>query len=229
LWHHAGRDVSRNQVRWRQSDAGLLSSANRHRLSSYSGIRSIMHPSFRLPVRLWLTLCASFALAACGTSKPPVYQNEEFSNTNTYSHTYAYAPSETCEAARRALLSQGYVITQSKPESINGRKNFQPRGDVHAEIEFHIVCAADGRDGKSSIAFVNALQEHYALKKVNNSASVGVGALGSLSLPFSASEDSLVKVASQTILEPNFYDRFFVLLDRYLTAPDMPEVPEASQ
>lgn len=188
-----------------------------------------MHRLLRPIARLCLPAAAALALAACSADKPPVYQNEEFDNTNTYSHTYDYTPAETCEAARRALLSQGYVITQSKPESINGRKNFQPRGDVHAEIEFHVVCAADGRNGKNSIAFVNALQEHYALKKVNNSASVGVGAFGSLSLPFSASEDSLVKVASQTILEPNFYDRFFALLDRYLTAPDMPDVPESDK
>jgi hypothetical protein len=188
-----------------------------------------MQQASRPFARTALPLAAALFLAACSADKPPVYQNEEFDNTNTYSHNYDYAPAETCEAARRALLSQGYVITQSKPEAINGRKNFQPRGDVHAEIEFHVVCAADGRTGKSSIAFANALQEHYALKKTNQSASVGVGALGSLSLPFSSSEDSLVKVASQTILEPKFYDRFFVLLDRYLTAPDMPEVPESDK
>ena len=186
-------------------------------------------PIARRFANLALPLAAALLLSACGTDKPAVYQNEEFDNTNTYSHSYDFSPAETCEAARRALLSQGYVITQSKPEAINGRKNFQPKGDVHAEIEFHVVCAADGREGKSSIAFVNALQEHYALKKTNNSASVGVGAFGSLSLPFSSSEDSLVKVASQTILAPNFYDRFFALLDRYLTAPDMPEVPESDK
>lgn len=187
-----------------------------------------MHRLFRPLARLWL-LAATLALCACSVDKPAVYQNEQFGSTDTYSHTYATTPAETCEAARRALLSQGYVITQSKPEAINGRKNFQPKGDVHAEIEFHVVCAADGRNGRSSIAFANALQEHYALKKTNNSASVGVGAFGSLSLPFSSSEDSLVKVASQTILESNFYDRFFALLDRFLNAPDMPEQPESAQ
>lgn len=187
-----------------------------------------MHASLRPLARLCLVSLVAM-LGACGTSKPPVYQNEAFGDTNTYSHVFTSSPTETCEAARRALMSQGYVITQSKPESINGRKNFQPQGDVHAEIEFHVVCAADGRDGKSSLAFVNALQDHYALKKINNSASLGMGALGSISLPFAASDDSLVKVASQTILEPNFYDRFFTLLERFLTAPDMPQVAEPGQ
>lgn len=169
------------------------------------------------PIRL-LCIAPIALLAACSTSRQAVYQNEAFGDTSTYSHSYPASPTETCEAARRALLSQGYVITSSRAEAVNGRKNFQPKGDVHAEIEFHVVCASDGSDGRSSIAFVNALQDHYALKKTNSAASVGVPALGSVSLPFSASDDSLVKVASQTILESKFYDRFFNLVERYLPA-----------
>ncbi len=163
-------------------------------------------------------LCAITAalLSACATSRQGVFQDEAFGVTTTYSRTFAASPVQTCEAARRSLMSQGYVITSARPEAINARKNFQPNGDVHAEIEFHVTCASDGTDGKSSIAFVNALQDHYALKKTNSAASLGLPALGSVSLPFSASDDSLVKVASQTILESKFYDRFFGLVERYL-------------
>ena len=165
-----------------------------------------------------LALLASMLLSACATSRQSVFQNEAFGESTTYSRQFAATALETCEAARRSLLSQGYVITMFKPDAINGRKNFQPNGDVHAEIEFHVTCASSGTDGKGSIAFVNALQDHYALKKTNSAASLGVPALGSVSLPFSASDDSLVKVASQTILEPKFYDRFFGLVERYLLA-----------
>ena len=42
-----------------------------------------------------------------------------------------------------------------------------------------------------------------------------MGVLGSLSLPVSASNDAMVKVASETITDPKFYDRFFALIDRY--------------
>lgn len=163
-----------------------------------------------------LALFASVLLGGCASSRQGVFQNEAFGETTTYSRTFPATAIETCEAARRSLLSQGYVITMFKPDAINGRKNFQPNGDVHAEIEFHVTCASDGADGKNSIAFVNALQDHYALKKTNSAASLGVPALGSVSLPFSASDDSLVKVASQTILESKFYDRFFSLVERYL-------------
>ena len=174
-------------------------------------------------------LCALAAvlLSACSTPRQGVFQTEAFGETSTYSRSFAATPVETCEAARRSLLSQGYVITTAKPEAINGRKNFQPNGDVHAEIEFHVTCASSGAEGKSSIAFVNALQDHYALKKTNSAASLGVPALGSLSLPFSASDDSLVKVASQTILESKFYDRFFGLVERYLPSVETTAVDTA--
>ena len=167
------------------------------------------------PIAL-LALLATVLLSACATTRQGVFQTEAFGETSTYSRQFASSAVETCEAARRSLLSQGYVITLFKPDAINGRKNFQPNGDVHAEIEFHVTCASDGPEGKGSIAFANALQDHYALKKTNSAASVGFPALGTVSLPFSASDDSLVKVASQTILEPKFYDCFFGLVERYL-------------
>jgi len=143
---------------------------------------------------------------------------EAFGSTTTHSRNFATAPAFTCEAARRALLSQGFVITTADAEHVKGRKNFQPQPETHVEIEFSATCAPDGRGGKKSIAFVNALQDRYALKKSSNSASVGVGPIGSLSLPFSSSDDAMVKVASETITSAPFYDRFFVLLQRYLAA-----------
>jgi hypothetical protein len=46
-----------------------------------------------------------------------------------------------------------------------------------------------------------------------------VSAIGSVSLPLSSNDDSLVKVASETIPAGEFYDRFFQLVDRYLEVP----------
>jgi hypothetical protein len=187
-----------------------------------------MHQLHR-PLTPLCTIAAALLLTACATSRQGVYQSEAFGETNTYSHVYASTAGETCEAARRALMSQGYVITLAKPEAINGRKNFQPNGDVHAEIEFHVVCAPEGANGKSSIAFANALQDHYALKKTNSAASLGLPALGSVSLPFTGSDDSLVKVASQTILESKFYDRFFALVERFMPSVEAAEGPARAE
>ena len=86
-----------------------------------------------------------------------------------------------------------------------------------------MVCAPESANGKVSLGFVTALQDSYTLKKSNNSASVGVGALGSVSLPFSSSNDALVKVGSETITSDAFYDRFFDLVKRYLNAAELEE------
>ncbi|MEQ1685415.1 MAG: DUF2242 domain-containing protein [Burkholderiaceae bacterium] len=169
-------------------------------------------------IRLWpvATLISVVFMSGCSTSSRIKIEPEAFGSTTTHARNYASPPARTCEAARRALLSQGFVITAASAAQVDGRKNFQPEHDLHVVLEFHVVCAADGKGGKKSIAFVNALQDRYALKKSNNSASLGVGAIGSLSLPFSSSDDSLVRVASETVTAASFYDRYFVLLQRFL-------------
>lgn len=80
--------------------------------------------------------------------------------------------------------------------------------------------------------FANALQDRYALKKVNNSASLGVGVLGSVSMPIGSTDDSMVKVASETVSAPKFYERYFSLVDVFLPqevkkAAHIPETPKA--
>ena len=170
-----------------------------------------------------LALLFTLVLAGCGITSPKqvTYDPEEFDSTTTHTRSFPATQAQTCEAARRALLSQGYLVTAANADLVAGRKSFQPASEVHVEVELRVVCARDG-GGASTIAFASALQDRYSLKKLNNSASVGVGALGSLSLPFSSSDDALVKVASETLTDERFYDRFFALLDRFL-------VPEAVQ
>jgi hypothetical protein len=174
----------------------------------------------------------SALVAGCGLNspKPVSYEPEAFGSTTTHMRRFPASDSQTCEAARRALLSQGYMITAAAPDSVAGHKSFQPAPEVHVEVEFRIVCArdADGKDGaRSTMAFASALQDRYAIKKVNNSASVGVGVLGSVSLPYSSSDDALVKVASETLTDDRLYDRFFVLLDRFLPEAAAGIPPEA--
>lgn len=169
---------------------------------------------------------AALLLAACGSSGPrPVkhYDPEAFDSTTTHTRTYGVEQGRTCEAARRALLSQGYLVTTATAEQVTARKNFQPEGEVHLEVEFRVVCANEQGGAHGSIAFATAVQERYELKKVNSSASVGVGAIGSVSLPFNASNDAMVKVASQTLTDEGFYERFFALIERFLGSPYPPE------
>jgi hypothetical protein len=177
---------------------------------------------------LVLGLLSALVLAGCGsTSRRVNYEPEAFGSTTTHTRDYEATEAQTCEAARRALLSQGYMITAANADLVTGRKSFQPAAEVHVEVEFRVVCAREstrsGKASKSTVAFATALQDRYGIKKVNNSASLGVGAIGSLSLPFSSSDDAMVKVASETLTDERFYDRFFTLLDRFLEGPEAEE------
>lgn len=158
---------------------------------------------------------ALLAAAGCSAKKTAVYEHENFDDAGTFSRAYPVTDSASCEAARRALLSQGYIITSSDPKMISGHKSFQQTGETHMEISFNVVCAADGTENSSTM-FANALQDRYALKKTNNSASVGVGVLGSVSMPIGSTDDSMVKVASETVASDKFYDRFFILVENFL-------------
>lgn len=160
-------------------------------------------------------------LLACGGAprSVTVYQNERFEPSETFSRLFDASVEATCEAARRALLGQGYLLTAVRPDSLSATKNFQPEGDVHVQIVFNVVCAPEPSPaGSVTTAYVSAVQDRYVLKKSPNSASVGVAALGSLSIPLTASDDSLVRVASETIPAGQFYDRFFALMLRNLVA-----------
>lgn len=161
-------------------------------------------------------LLAVAGLAACSaTSSQKVMVQEDFTSTDIHAHSFAGSDQATCEAARRALLSQGYVIHEANASLVRGSKNFQPGSDVHMQIEFHIVCAADSKGSNSTTAFVNAVRDRYSLRKSSTSASLGLPALGSLSVPFGMSDESLVKVGSETIANKLFYERFFALVERY--------------
>ncbi len=163
-------------------------------------------------------------LAGCvGLSgSPPAlldYQPEDF-NANTHSHVFAATPQRTCEAARRALLSQGYVLEEKKDGNVQqvvGRKFFQPDANYHAQLEFRVVCAAlQDKDGQpQTVAFASGLQEQYGLRRVKDSASLGVG-VASLSVPLEGGHDSMVKISSRTVTRAHLYQQFFSLISRYL-------------
>ncbi|PBJ22298.1 hypothetical protein BSF44_32070 [Pseudomonas sp. ACN8] len=184
-----------------------------------------------LPMRV-VGLAAVFATAAgCSSNKAAIYEHENFDDSGTFSRNYPVTDTQSCEAARRALLSQGYIITSNDPKLVSGHKSFQQTGENHMEISFSVVCADDGSEGHHATVFANALQDRYALKKTNNSASLGVGVLGSVSMPIGSSDDSMVKVASETVSSAKFYERFFALVELFLPpeakkAAHIPEKPK---
>ncbi|SAL52592.1 DUF2242 domain-containing protein [Caballeronia humi] len=160
------------------------------------------------------------ALAACASkdaTQAPSYQQELFSTgPSPYARNFDAPASEACEAARRALLSQGFMTTLAQPDTVDANKNFQPSSEKHVVVSFHVVCTPGENATNTSIAYVNAVQDGYALKKSDTSASVGLSVLGSLSLPIRSNSDAMVKISSETVPAGKFYERFFTLMSHYL-------------
>lgn len=175
-------------------------------------------PALRLG--LWLVPL----LAGCASTPATQYgPQERFSSVATYARLFDASPAQTCEAARRALLSQGYLIQAASTEQVEGRKNFQPDAESHLQIFIRVVCVPDAPQGVLSTGFVTAVQDRYTVKKVSNSASLGVGGIGSVSVPLTAGSEALVKVGSETIASEAFYDSFFELVRGYLATAEPQE------
>ena len=85
-------------------------------------------------VRISLLAVMAALLSACSSGPSSssksalVYQTERFKADETYSRLFDGNATDTCEAARRALLSQGYVISAASKGLVTGAKRFQPEG-----------------------------------------------------------------------------------------------------
>ncbi len=161
-----------------------------------------------LPVARAGLLGAVALLAAC-TATPTIDERDSFTQGNTYSRNFPGSSQAACEAGRRSLLGQGYIIDKAEPNRVSGHKNYQDKenGNQHAQILFNVDCAPSGNG--DSVVYASALRELYTIKKSSNSASVGLSVLGAVSMPVGASDDSLVKTSSETISRGAFYDGFF--------------------
>lgn len=159
---------------------------------------------------LLFCLCVVFQT---GCSSQAVYTSESFAIDSPFKVKLDDEVDTACESARRALLGQGYLIETSNSEGIKARKAYKSEDDQNTFIEMTIVCLPE-RNG--STLFATGVLSAYALKKSTSSASVGLSALGSISLPIGQSADSLVKVSEETINDKDFYQRFFAAVDNTL-------------
>ncbi|MBT9490230.1 MAG: DUF2242 domain-containing protein [Rubrivivax sp.] len=179
-------------------------------------------PRHFLPVAVAL---AAFVFTGCAMTDasmkalapvPPVHQAERFDAASPHARRHERSAADLCEAARRALMSQGYVLTRNDRAVLVGRKYFQPEKERHVELQLQVTCVAEGADDRAGSVYVTAWEDQYVVKKSGTSSSLGVSALGSISLPIGGSEESLVKVGVATVRDPGFYERFHQLLVRQL-------------
>jgi hypothetical protein len=154
-----------------------------------------------------------FAVTLSSCSGGRVYRSETFAPDSPYHHAFDATPEAACGAGRSALLSQGYVILESSEAHIKANKEFQPKEEIHNDLEVTITCE---QHGSQAIVYANAVQQRYEVKKSRQSTSFSLPKIGALSLPGSSATEDLIKTGSETVTERNFYDRFFALVARLL-------------
>jgi hypothetical protein len=151
----------------------------------------------------------------------PVYQQERFNINSPYSKDFAAEPADVCEAAKQSLLSQGFLVAIDKL-TMTARKFIQPGHGLEVDVAMSVVCATDFAHPGHTQLYVTAWEDHMVTKRNANAASLGVGALGAISLPVNAAEDALIKVGVKMIPDPTFYERFYALVETIYAARIQP-------
>lgn len=157
-----------------------------------------------------LAVLLPILLSSCNASKPVrVYQTESFPTDTPFQYYSSREPEGACEIGKRALLSQGYQVESAQPLNVRGEKYFQPTPDQGTKLSISLICLPSSL---GAVVYANALETNFELKSRGSSAGVSVSGFGSLSLPWTADKDTLVKTGEATITEPGFYQRLFDLI-----------------
>jgi hypothetical protein len=163
-----------------------------------------------LPYKLIISGIAALFVAACSSAPAPAYRAESFDAETPFQFHSDLTPDILCDRAKRALLSQGYQVDATEPQNIHGSKFFQPQAELQVQLRITMVCLPTG---EASAIYANALQTRFELKSGGSSTGLSVAGLGSISVPWPTDKSSLVKVGEETVSDPEFYRRLYVLIE----------------
>jgi hypothetical protein len=161
--------------------------------------------------RLLLPLMA-LLLAACGG--PRTYaEQEEFHIDSRHRKDFAAAATPLCEAARRVLLGDGYLVEGGTDQTFVGAKEFQIEEKRHAILRIYVTC---GQRAAGSTLFATATEEHYDVKTSRQSTTIGVPLVAPISVGGKSETDHQVKTLGETVTDSAFYERFYRAVQREL-------------
>ena len=164
----------------------------------------------------WLTFLwasgVALAVALLGGCAGHKKDPPQFSANAPFSKTLVGSSDTVCWSVKRALLSQGYLLDRgSEPGVLTGTRDYQPSADQNVDIRLQTTCAGNA-DG-TSIVFATAVKENSRLQRMKQTTSAGIGP-ATLTYP-SGSAKVLGLISRETIQDPQFYDQFFSLVQRY--------------
>jgi hypothetical protein len=175
-------------------------------------------------IRRSVVLLAAAVLATGCASRKPDLARDSFSESAPFSKTLTGSGETVCWSVKRALLSQGYMLDHPDDSGsvLTGTRDFQPKPKTNVAIHLQATCA-DNRNG-TSIVFVIATREDSRLQKMKQSTTAGIGP-AMITVP-SGSAKVLGVVRRETISDPTFYDRFFQLVQEYVTQDQESRPPD---
>ncbi|HSZ09242.1 MAG TPA: DUF2242 domain-containing protein [Steroidobacteraceae bacterium] len=157
-----------------------------------------------------MSLSVALAITGCAAKHDT---RGPFTGSAPFSKTIPGSGDGVCWSVKRALLSQGYMLERSsEPGVLTGTRDYQPEKKVNITLHLQTTCA-DNRNG-TSIVFATAQREESKLQKMKQSTSAGIGP-ATITMP-AGSAKVLGVVSRETIVDPNFYNSFFVLVEGFV-------------
>lgn len=157
--------------------------------------------------------------AACGG--PQRYApNEEFTGDARHQRDFSSDVATLCDAAKRVLLGDGYLVTRGEDQRLIGGKEFQVAEQQHAMLNVYVSC--ERRAGGSTL-YVTATEEHYDVKTTRQSSSIGFPMVAPIYYGTQSEANGQVKTRGETVAERGFYERYYRAVARQLaTSPPRP-------
>lgn len=143
-------------------------------------------------------------------------RNEAFASDARYRRDFAVAAAPLCEAARRAMLGEGYIVARPEEQRLLAGKKFQVDEKQHAILTLHVNCEPHG--GGSTL-FATATEERFDVKTSRQSSSIGFPVLAPLYFGTVIESDNQVKTRGETVTQGAFYERFYRAVQRELAPP----------
>ena len=130
-----------------------------------------------------------------------------------FSKTLSGSGDAVCWSVKRALLGQGYMLERSSESGVlTGTRDAQPEDKINVTVRLQTTCA-DNHNG-TSIVFVTAEREVSKLQKMKQTTSAGIGP-ATITMP-AGSAKVLGVIRRETIVDPNFYNSFFALVEGFV-------------
>lgn len=166
-------------------------------------------------MRMTATLLAAvLALTACGGNS--LYQEERFAAQSRFRIELPASAARVCEAARRALLGQGYVVARATPEdglALIGSKEFMDDRDKPSVLQVHATCV---EAGSGATLYASAVESHFRVAESKQKTSVGIPVVAPLTVSSTTISETALKISGETLQDDGFYQRLFAAVAREL-------------